>query len=242
MINLIKNIYHQEYLIIYVILAPLLLIPLFLVFLFTAFSMPWREIYVLNFCTNTACVEAFSSKYLGAFSWYGNWLSVSYNITTILGVAIAVLTYHKTKQSQEISNHFSNVELFKNYISEEISKSEWLSAASFDLMIWYLKIYPRSKIGDMQCSLEYTKSINSLAKCLSDSNNGTYDQKKIGYQFSKHQISVKKIYRSLGIKVKETNRLSFYEIEGEILDLIDKVNKTFPNLQEFDKFPTRSYK
>lgn len=244
MINTIKKIYLQEYSFIYLILASLLIIPLILAFLFTVFSMPWTDIYMLNFCTNTTCVEEFSTKYLGAFSWYGNWLSVSYNITTILGVAIAVLTYHKTKQSQAISNHFSNVELFKNYTSEEILKSEWLSIASFDLMVWYLKIYPESKLGNMQCSSEYTESINSLAKCISNSNDGTYDQKKTrtGYQFTTHQKSVNKIYRSLGIKIKETNRLSFYEIEGEILNLIDKVNKTFPNAQKFDKFPTRSYK
>lgn len=242
MINFIKKIYYQEYLFIYIFLASILFIPLLLVFLFTVLSIPWKEIYVLNFCTNTACVDTFSTMYLGAFSWYGNWLSVSYNITTILGVAIAVLTYHKTKQSQAISNHFSNVELFKNYISEEISKSEWLSIASFDLMVWYLRIYPKSKLGDMQCSPEYTNNINILAKFLHDSNNGIHDQKKIGYRFSKHQLSVKKIYRYLGIKVKETNRLSFHEIEGEILDLIEKVNNTFPNLQEFHKFPTRSYK
>ena len=242
MIDTIKKICHQEYSFIYFILALLLLFPLLLALVFTALSIPWREIYVLNFCTNTKCVEDFSTTYLGAFSWYGNWLSASYNVTTILGVAIAVLTYHKTKQSQAISNHFSNVDLFKNYTSEEISKSEWLSIASFDLMVWYLKIYPESKLGNMQCSSEYIENINALAKCISDSNDGTYNQKKLGYQFSTHQKSVNKIYRSLGIKIKETNRLSFYEIEGEILNLIDKVNKTFPNLQKFTKFPTRSYK
>lgn len=242
MINKIKNIYHQEYSILYILFIFFLVAPLFLAFLYTVITIPWGEIYALNFCAKTECIVEFSENYLKAFSWYGNWLSVSYNITTILGVAIAVLTYHKTAQSQAISNHFSNVDLFKNYISEEISKTEWLAIASFDLMVWYLKIYPRSKLGDMQCSQEYINDINDLAKCLSDSNSGTYNQEKIGYQFSRHQQSVKKIYRSLGIKVKETNRLSFYEIEGEILVLIEKVNKTFPNLQEFKKFPIRSYK
>lgn len=237
-----KKTHPGKYFLVYVSLAILLLFPLLLVVGFTAFSIPWREIYLLNFCTNTNCVEEFSKQYLGAFSWYGSWLSVSYNITTILGVAIAVLTYYKTQQSQAITNHFSNVDLFKNYVSEEISKSEWLSIASFDLMIWYLRIYPESKIGNMHCSLEYTKSINDLTKCIIESNTGTYDKKKVGYQFSKHQQAVKKIYRSLGIIIKETNRLSFYEIEGELLQLIDKVNKTFPNPQEFHKFPTRSYK
>lgn len=231
-----------KYLYIYMSLLAILLFPLLLATIFITLNLPWRQLFSSSVCTNAGCLEEFSKEYLGAFSWYASWLSVAYNITTILGVAIAVFTYYKTQQSQAIANHFSNVALFKNYVSEEISKSEWLSIASFDLMILYLKIYPDSKNGDMQCSREYTRSINELAKCIAESNAGIYENKKIGYQFSKHQQSVKKIFRSLGVSVKETNRLSFYEIEGEILHLLDKVNKTFPSQQKFDRFPTRSYK
>jgi hypothetical protein len=237
-----KKIYSSEYFFIYVFLACLLLLPLILAIIFTIFLLPWGNIYSSNICNSAECVEKFSKSYFGAFSWYASWLSVSYNITTILGVAIAVLTYYKNQQSQAISSHFSNVDLFKNYVSEEISKSDWLSIASFDLMKWYLSIYPESKAGNMQCSEEYTKNINELEKCITDSNIGIYDKKKIGYQFSKHQQNIKKIFRSLGIRVKETNRLSFYEIEGEILNLIEKVNSTFPSSEGFNKFSVRSYK
>jgi len=237
-----RKIYYNEYFFISVFLACLLLFPLILAIIFTFFLLPWGKIYLLDICNNAGCIEEFSKTYFGAFSWYASWLSVAYNITTILGVAIAVLTYYKTQQSQAISSHFSNVDLFKNYVSEEISKCDWLSIASFDLMKWYLSIYPESKAGNMQCSEEYSKNINELEKYITDSNIGMYDQKKIGYQFSKHQQNVKKIFRSLGIRVKETNRLSFYEIEGEILTLIEKVNSTFPSSQRFNKFPVRSYK
>lgn len=237
-----KKLYSNEYFFIYVFLACLLLLPLAFAIIFTTFSLPWSRIGLLDLCSNTLCIEEFSKTYFGAFSWYASWLSVAYNITTIIGVAIAVLTYYKTQQSQAISSHFSNVDLFKNYVSEEISKCDWLSIASFDLMKWYLSIYPESKAGNMQCSEEYSKNISELEKFITDSNVGIYDQKKLGYQFSKHQQNVKKIFRSLGIRVKETNRLSFYEIEGEILNLIEKVNSTFPSSQGFSKFPVRSYK
>lgn len=220
----------------------LLTAPFLLIAIYTAFDFPWGKLLSEETCWSTQCIEFSAKKHLGAFSWYSSWLATLYNITTIFGVAVAVLTYYKTKQSQAISNHFSNVDLFKTYISEEIAKKEWLSIASFDLMVWYLKIYPNSKLGDMDCSQEYVDLIHDLVKRLSESNSGIYNDKKTGYQFASHQKSVKHIYRKIGISIKETNRLSFFEIEGEILDLIVKVNKTFPSHQEFRKFPVRAYK
>lgn len=220
----------------------LLSLPFLSIAIYSSLDFPWSKLFSKDTCWSTTCIEFSAKKYLGAFSWYSSWLTTLYNITTILGVAVAVLTYYKTKQSQAISNHFSNVDLFKNYISEEISKKEWLSIASFDLMVWYLKIYPNSKLGDMNCSQEYVDLIHDLVKRLAESNSGIYNDKKTGYQFAPHQKSVKSIYRKIGISIKETNRLSFYEIEGEILDLINKVNKTFPSHQAFRRFPDRAYK
>lgn len=239
--KIIKNLLSGNDLYVRVIIF-LLVSPFLFISLFVLYQMPWEDMSSWIFCTNATCVEAYAESYLSPFVWYSSWLGVLYNIATISGVSIAVLTYYKTTQSQAISNHFSNVDLFKNYISEEVSKKDWLSIASFDLMAWYLKIYPNSKLGDMDCSIDYVNVINEMGECISKSNNGNYSGKKIGYQFSLHQKAVKKIYKSIGISVKETNRLSFYEIEGEILDLIDKVNKTFPNMQKFNKFPIRTYK
>lgn len=235
----IKNI--PPILFVYILLG-FLLIPFLIILIYVLCIFPWRELFADSFCFSVSCVERISKNYLSPFSWYSSWLAVLYNITTILGVAIAVLTYYSNVQSQAISNHFSNVDLFKNYVEEEILKRDWLSVASFDLMVWYLAIYPDSKKGDMKCSPNYRELINEINSTIRKSNQGIYDGKIVGYRFVKHQKISNVLYRKIGIKIKETNRLSYYEVEGQLLDLIECVNSSFPSDECLGKFIKRSYK
>lgn len=235
----IKNIPPRRF--VYVLLG-FLLIPLLIIIIYVSFVFPWSGVFNKELCYSIKCIENSSEKYLKPFSWYSSWLVVLYNVTTILGVAIAVLTYYSNVQSQAISNHFSNVDLFKNYVEEEISKRDWLSVASFDLMVWYLAIYPNSKKGDMKCSSRYRKLINEINETIRRSNQGVYDEKIVGYRFVKHQKLSNSLYKQIGIKIKETNRLSYYEVEGQLLDLIESVNSSFPSEDGIKKFIKRSYK
>lgn len=135
-------------------------------------------------------LNEFFQAYFYAFSWYGSWLGVLYNLTAVLGVTFAVMTYYKNNQSQASINHFSNVQLFREYAQSEISKSIRLSPASFDLMSWYSCIYPLSKDGVLFCSSKYKDLIGEYNLVIESSNFSA--KKNGGFKYVHHQAQTKK--------------------------------------------------
>lgn len=217
------------------IIAPLLVSLIYSLFLI------FSRIGEINFDLKRESVIEFFNEYFYAFSWYGSWLGVLYNVTAVLGVSFAVMTYYKNNQSQSSINHFSNVQLFREYVQAEISKANRLSPASFDLMAWYSCIYPQSKDGLLVCSEKYKSLMTKYNNLINSSNFSVREDGKDGFKYMHHQAQAKKLLIELGISVKETNRLGYHEVETEIISLIEKINAAFPTDANFKKFRKRSY-
>lgn len=217
------------------IIAPLL------ASLIYSFYLIFSRIDKINFDLNKEAISGFFNEYFYVFSWYSSWLGVLYNVTAVLGVSFAVMTYYKNNQSQSSINHFSNVQLFREYVQAEISKANRLSPASFDLMAWYSCIYPQSKDGLLVCSEKYKSLMTEYNNLINSSNFSVRDGGKDGFKYMHHQAIAKKLLIQIGISVKETNRLGYHEVETEIISLIEKINAAFPTDANFKKFRRRSY-
>lgn len=221
------------------ILLLVLLLPVLIFLIFSFFIIIYSPSTIK--CFEEQCIKDFFTKYFYHFKWYGEWLSVVYNVTAALGVTYAAMTYYKNNKSQASINHFANVKLFCNYVETEIEKKNKLNIASFDLMFWYSYIYPDSKVGDLKCSFKYIEAMKEYADLIHESNLAAKSKNGIGYKFVDHQIKSKKILQRIGISIKETNRIGFHEVEGELLDLITKVNLAFPSDKDMPRFLKRTY-
>ncbi|WP_313335837.1 retron Ec48 family effector membrane protein [Comamonas sp.] len=213
--------------------------PLLLCIVYAAYSIIQPDDWKFSL-PDEALIKEFFKKHFFPFSWYSQWLSVLYNITAVLGLAVAAMTYYKNNKSQASINHFANVQLFRDYAQQEISKTNRLIPASFDLMSWYSYIYPQSKQGILFCSNEYQELMRECNKLIESSNFSARNQS--GFKYLNHQNAAKALFRSLGINIKETNRLGYFEVEEEIIFLIEKINATFPTEAKISKFTKRSYK
>ena len=230
---------NSEYRKIIILLSLLLFIPLAGCIFHTIYLIIYQNSADISFANRTSIEDFFKANFF-SFVWYEGWLSALYNFTAIIGVAFAAMTYHKNNKSQASINHFSNVQLFRDYVQQEISKTNRLAPASFDLMSWYSIIYPQSKQGVIICSPEYKSLMNEYDLLIKSSNLAAKNNQ--GFKYLQHQSLAKKIFFKLGINIKETNRIGYFEVEEEIILLIEKTNATFPSEAQINIFTKRSYK
>ena len=95
------------------------------------------------------------------------------------------------------------------------------------MLKWYNLIYESHEVGELLISPEYQKFISDVNAQIKVSN-GLITKKSDGrYLYKVHQEAIKSILRRSGIELSALPRLDFHEVEGEVLELIDIINKSF---------------
>ncbi|NIF82297.1 hypothetical protein F3J24_02060 [Comamonas sp. Tr-654] len=216
--------------------------PIAISFVALLIYFPYKQALSWDFCNNLSCVNKFFSDNFSSFSWFGYWLAVMYNLATIFGIFVAVLTYKKNSESQSMVNHFSNLSLFNNYVTNEIQKLDYLHLSSFDIVMWYRCIYDQSKNGSLECSDEYSSLIKDYSELINRSNLLKTSGPSSGYSYKKHQEEARNIVSKFGVNFEEASRTGFKEIEDQMLLLLEKVNMSFVCSSKLSSLPEASYK
>lgn len=222
--------------------AAIIYVPLIILIVIALIYFPYSTYFNGNICKDINCIEIFFKENFSPLSWFSSWLGVAYNLATIFGIFIAVLTYKKNSESQSMVNHFSNLGLFNTYVTEEIKKLDYLHLSSFDLVMWYTCIYDESKNGSLECSNKYANIIKSYSDLIEKSNQLRTIGPKSGYNYKKHQAEAREILKEFGVNFEDATRTGFKEIEDQILLLLNKVNISFVCSSKLTELPEASYK
>lgn len=222
--------------------AAIIYIPLIILTAISFIYFPYSTYFNGNICKNINCIEIFFKENFSPLSWFASWIGVAYNLATIFGIFIAVLTYKKNSESQSMVNHFSNLGLFNAYVTEEIKKLDYLHISSFDLVMWYTCIYDQSKSGSLECSNKYADLIKSYSALIEKSNQLRTTGPKTGYNYKKHQAEAREILKEFGVNFEDASRTGFKEIEDQIFLLLNKVNISFVSSSKLTELPEASYK
>lgn len=225
-----------------VIFASAVFTPLAISIIFSLAIFPYETYSKGELCKNVQCINKFFENNFSAANWFSSWLGVVYNLSTIFGIVVAVLTYKKNSESQSMVNHFSNLGLFNNYVTNEINKLDYLHISSFDIVMWYGCIYKQSKNGSLECSNEYASLIAQYEKLIHESNALRTCGPNLGYSYKTHQDTVRSIVVNFGIDLHDATRTGFKEIEDQLILLIDKVNISFVCSEKIKRLPETSYR
>lgn len=183
--------------------------------------------FYLDFCLTSNCVQNFKavfSSVLDILSITGVMLG---GLITLGAITIALLSYISNNRALALANHISHISIFTDYIHREIEKKGRLHKSSFDILKWYNLIYGDQNIGELSISSAYADFICEVNFQIQSSNKLITKELDGKYLYKTHQKLVKAVFAKAGIELSALPRLDFHEVEGEVLDLIDIINKSF---------------
>jgi len=185
------------------------------------------QLYLLPICFSNKCYVSFYEKYSSAFTVAKSTLDLIVLVATVGAIFVALLSYLSTLRSSYFTNHISHLSLFQSFFVEEVRKRDLLSIASFDTYKVYNLIYANSKSGDMSLSETYFEFVKRVNKVISDSNFNSYKATKGPFIYKDHQADMIRALEGIGFNLQFMPKKDFYEIETQVLSLIDSISKSF---------------
>lgn len=189
-----------------------------------------QQLSVMDFCLSDRCVDLWIKKNHSALSILSRAGTITVGVFTLWGIAIALLSYQNSVYSSGISNHLAHISLFSSYVEGEVDRKSRLSASSFEPLKWYNMIYPYSSEGRFSPSEEYVGFISSVNESIERSNglySGLKSKANSDYRYKIHQAEMIAHLDVLGIYLEHLPRVDFNEVETQVFELIDSVNKSF---------------
>ena len=181
----------------------------------------------LPICFTNKCFVRAYNHYSSAFVVAKFTIDLLVVIATIGAIFVALLSYLSTLKSSFFTNHISHLSLFQNFFTEEVRKRDLLAIASFDTHKIYGLIYSNSRSGDMSISEGYFTFIMNLNKVILHSNFNAFKATKGPFIYKDHQAAMIRVLDEIGFDLQFMPKKDFYEIENQILSLLDSISKSF---------------
>lgn len=186
-----------------------------------------KNLVKLSLCVRNECVKYFLEQIDQSISIINATVTLLVAIATVGGIFVAVSTYRATVKTNSLSSHLSHLAAFQSYVTSEINKHERLSAQSFDLILWYVAIYPKSRVGSLEVSIEYMDFGDKLATVIGNGNKVMDTSGADKFRFMPHQQSLIELMKNIGVQLERHHRKAWYEVEDDLLSLINAVHRTF---------------
>lgn len=201
------------------------------------------QLFDLNFCFTNKCVELFYEQASTAISVSKATGALILGIFAFGSFNIACKNYISSKKASNSNIHISNVSVFLKYVGEEINKRDKLQHSTFDLLKWYNAIYPDSQEGQLKISDKYIDILKEISNLIQKSNSLFISPTSKEFKYTEHQVEAIKHYQRIGITLHIMPRLDFYEVESQIINLIETINTSFCYIDNDKSFiPDRQYR
>ncbi|AAW85540.1 hypothetical protein VF_1045 [Aliivibrio fischeri ES114] len=186
-----------------------------------------NETYNLNVCLTSSCMKYTYGLFEYSLKIINITITCLTSIATIGGIFVALLSYVSTSNSSALNNHISHFKIFNDYLVFEISKSDRLNVSAIDIFKLYNLIFSSSRSGNMDVSKQYKQVVESLNQEINNSNQYVQEAEPESFRYKNHQVRMISRFESFGIQLNFHPRNDFYEIEGQLLELISTINQAF---------------
>lgn len=191
------------------------------------FSLGKAGLFSQDICFTYQCIDTFFSELSIVISFIEFALKVLLSSVTIFGVYHALNNYLSSIDASRSNIHLTHLNTFKNYLISEVNSHDRLKIKSFNVFKWYNIAFPVSRNGKLEIGSNYEDWIKELNSEIKVSNDLVQGVTPSGYDYKKHQGRIIKVLSKIGITCPRLPRNDFYELESEIMALIDKVNLEF---------------
>jgi len=126
-------------------------------------------------------------------------------------------------------------------VISEISKRYSIDAKKIDIFNWYNLIFPESRLGSIAVSERYILTMKTINSTIESSNRKAESAIGGSFKYKEHQRNMIDALRYIGINLNHHPRNDFYEIEGQLIELIETTNKAFAAEITSIRLTPRSY-
>lgn len=197
--------------------------------------------YNYEFCFTNDCLKYTGTIFGSTFELATKSVQLLTSIATIGGIIFAILSYLNVAQTNALNNHISHFTIFQDYVQSEILKRHLLSAKHIDIFTWYNLVFENSRNGSIDVSERYILTIEKINSSIKKSNEQAQKASAGSFRYKDHQELMISSFSSLGVTLTRHPRNDFFEIEGELLDLISITNKAFTPGSDIKLFLSRNY-
>ncbi|MDU9033959.1 retron Ec48 family effector membrane protein [Pseudomonas corrugata] len=201
-----------------------------------------EKLYLVPSCFSNKCFINLYERYSSVFNVAKSTLDLLILVATVGAIFVALLSYLSALKSSWFTNHISHLSLFQAFFAEEVRKRDLLSISSFDPHKIYGLIYSKSRSGDMTLSESYFEFIARLNNVISGSNFNSYKASKGPFVYKDHQAEMIKVLGEIGFDLQFMPKKDFYEIETQILSLLDSISKSFCGSDRRTELEKRIYR
>ena len=214
---------------------------LFFLVIWNFISILISDKYTLSLCLSNQCIENVIKAFSATIKFGQAIFNSLVTIVTIGGIFLALLSYINNYTSNVLNNHIAHLSIFKDYITSEIQKRDYLDISAFDIFKLYNIIYDNSKLGDMNVSTRYIEFLKTINNEIYKSNEEVRTAKNGSFLYAKHQHRMISATANLGINMQVLPRNDFLDVENEIMSLLDVVNQEFCKDNSIASFDKRHY-
>ncbi|MQM32091.1 MAG: hypothetical protein CRU78_16905 [Candidatus Accumulibacter phosphatis] len=148
-------------------------------------------------------------------------------LATTGGIIVALLSYLNSASATALTNHIAHFTIFQDYVSNEIAKRRGISPGSIDILVLYNLIFSTSRNGKTDVSDGYIDFVCQLNALIDFSNEQAQRAKEGSFRYKQHQERIRDHLMGAGLTVSFAPRNDFFETEGQVFALIDRVNQSF---------------
>lgn len=183
--------------------------------------------FSLPLCFHKECMKSVITEFEYSFTIAKATLDFLVAVATIGGIIVALLSYLNSSSTAALTNHIAHFSIFQNYVINEVTKRDRISPTSVDTLVWYNLIFSTSRRGKTDVSEIYINFVNELNDLINKSNVQAKRATEGSFRYKPHQERIKPHLEKAGIDVFFSPRNDFFEMEGQLFSLIDRVNQSF---------------
>ncbi|MEZ0534262.1 retron Ec48 family effector membrane protein, partial [Enterobacter sp. KB-221C9] len=106
----------------------------------------------------------------------------------------------------------------------------------------YNIIFNKSRSGSTSISQDYCNLIVKINGAISDSNTACSQAKSGSFSYVRHQNNITTLLRDFGIIHPRLPRNDYYEVEDQVFELIDNINREFCYSSSIEPLVKRLYR
>jgi hypothetical protein len=194
-----------------------------------------------RFCIDDDCLHYIKEVWDIPIKLAKSTTEIMVSTATIGGIFIALNSYISNLSNSALANHIAHFSIFNNYLNSEILKHDKIHPQSINILSWYNNIFTLSRNGSTDVSKNYIQFINELNGQIKISNEQASQAKSGSFRYKDHQKRIIENLKKIEIQLSYLPRNDFFEVEGEIYSLIQKVNSSFCFTLEVPALEVRKY-
>ena len=201
-----------------------------LTFFFAIFSVfltaKENNLTISDVCFSSNCFAEFSLLFSGSIDVFKTGAYILWMFVVVYGLYIALNGYLNNMKSTALAGYIAHLRMFGDYVQDKAGGLRRINLEKIDLHVWYALAFPDAKNGNVIASEAYKAAISGVIEAL-NATNSYFEPAGERYSYSDHQARLIKALGVIGFNLSIMTKNDFYALEGEIISLLDSVNRTF---------------